>query len=435
MPEIPVGNQAFDLTFHPTSSTVYVGLLTGEIKAFNYSDSESDWEYSKAFTLRPTKRSCRGLATSPTGDRLYSVSKDKALHTIDTSVGKVVESIPNAHESAINRIARLMPNMLATGDDEGVIKLWDPRKFTEIRAYTHHFDFITDFLWLEDKKHVVATSGDGTLSVLDVRASKTEPFAQSEDQEDELLSIVPFKGNTKIAVGTQLGVISIFNRSAGWGDCVDRVPGHPHSVDTLCALPASLSPGTDVIATGSSDGLIRLLQLLPHKFLGVVADHGEFPIERIRLDRAGEGKWLGSVSHDDLLKLTNLEDALEESGDEDEGEGEGEGDDESDGDGVVGREDDLDRDSDSESDEEQEEDEVKVKARKTSLQGADDEKDEESRKEDETTKNDSDSEEEAPKKKRQKRQKTKVEIKQAGKQVDHHGSGIAPGTASFFSDL
>jgi hypothetical protein len=29
---------------------------------------------------------------------------------------------------------------------------------------------------------------------MDVRSKKPEPFAHSEDQEDELLSIVPFKG-------------------------------------------------------------------------------------------------------------------------------------------------------------------------------------------------------------------------------------------------
>lgn len=107
-----------------------------------------------------------------------------------------------------------MSHMLATGDDDGVIKvslsllcssspssltliltqLWDPRQPSSIRSYTHHFDFISDFLWLEDKKHLVATSGDGTLSVMDVRSKKTEPFAQSEDQEDELLSLVSIKG-------------------------------------------------------------------------------------------------------------------------------------------------------------------------------------------------------------------------------------------------
>lgn len=67
---------------------------------------------------------------------------------------------------------------------------------------------------------------------MDVRSKKTEPFAQSEDQEDELLSIVPIKGyvnvqssfsysvkglngcrilsrGSKIVVGTQLGILSI----------------------------------------------------------------------------------------------------------------------------------------------------------------------------------------------------------------------------------
>jgi hypothetical protein len=37
-------------------------------------------------------------------------------------------------------------------------------------------------------------SGDGTLSVMDIRAKKAEPFAHSEDQEDELLSILPING-------------------------------------------------------------------------------------------------------------------------------------------------------------------------------------------------------------------------------------------------
>lgn len=36
-------------------------------------------------------------------------------------------------------------------------------------------------------------SADGTLSVIDVRANKPEPLARSEDQEDELLSIVAIR--------------------------------------------------------------------------------------------------------------------------------------------------------------------------------------------------------------------------------------------------
>ncbi len=49
--------------------------------------------------------------------------------------------------------------------------------------------------------------------------------------------------------------------------------------------------------------------------MGVIASHEEYPIERIKLDR--NNKWLGSVSHDDCVKLTDIEDMFEESGDED----------------------------------------------------------------------------------------------------------------------
>jgi hypothetical protein len=69
--------------------------------------------------------------------------------------------------------------------------------------------------------------------------------------------------------------------------------------------------------TGSSDGLVRAVQLLPTKLLGVVADHGQFPVERIVIDRRGEGRWVGSASHDEVLKLTDLKDVFEDEEEED----------------------------------------------------------------------------------------------------------------------
>jgi len=177
---------------------------------------------------------------------------------------------------------------------------------------------------------------------MDIRSKKQEPIAHSEDQEDELLSIVAIRGDTKAVVGTQLGVLSIFNRNKGWGDCVDRVPGHPMSIDALCNMPDI--PGIDassVILTGSSDGYVRAVQLFPTKLLGVVTDHGEWPVERIAV---GEGRqqlsiqsnaakgvgqsvhrrgdhgddddennhthgpwWVGSVGHEEVLRMSNLE--------------------------------------------------------------------------------------------------------------------------------
>lgn len=84
MPDIPVGSQIFDLAFSPTSSTVYTGLLSGEIKAFSYDEQGA---YQSLFTLRPSKKSCRGLAMSDDGSRLWAVGKSKALQyegSVDT---------------------------------------------------------------------------------------------------------------------------------------------------------------------------------------------------------------------------------------------------------------------------------------------------------------------------------------------------------------
>ncbi|KDR74908.1 hypothetical protein GALMADRAFT_249827, partial [Galerina marginata CBS 339.88] len=355
MPEIPVGAQIFDVVFHPTFSTVYTGLLTGYVKAFAYDDQGG---HQPTFSLRPSKSSCRGLSLDQDGSHLYAVGKGKALHTIDTMT-ESIDTRAGAHDSTINRVKHLMPWLLSTGDDDGTVKLWDPRQKDSVRTYTQHFDYITDFLWVDDKRQLVATSGDGTLSVMDVRSKKPEPIAQSEDQEDELLSIVAIKGGAKVVVGTQLGILSIFNRSSGWGDCVDRVPGHPLSVDALCALPSDL-PNIDTsstILTGSSDGFVRAVQILPTKLLGVVADHGEWPIERIAIggghgqlsiepgesdaaknrpvtstkvhdDDEGVGTsapqrrwWVGSVGHEDVLRMTDLEGFFRDNDDDTDGKG------------------------------------------------------------------------------------------------------------------
>ena len=113
---------------------------------------------------------------------------------------------------------------------------------------------------------------------------------------------------------------------------------HPQSIDALCAIPSRYSNAQSTILTGSSDGLLRAVQLFPTKLLGVVADHGEFPIERIAVDIGGEGRWVGSVGHEEVIKLTDLQEVFEDDdGDEEEEGGE-------EGEGGVGS--DVDKDSD-----------------------------------------------------------------------------------------
>ena len=76
MPDINVGNQLFDLAFHPQKDAVCAATVAGEVKCFAY---DSDGAAEEKFALRVTKKSCRGLAYNTGGDSLYCVTKEGDL--------------------------------------------------------------------------------------------------------------------------------------------------------------------------------------------------------------------------------------------------------------------------------------------------------------------------------------------------------------------
>jgi len=110
------------------------------------------------------------------------------------------------------------------------------------------------------------------------------------------------KRGRKVVCGSQEGVLDIFDYN-DVEDISDRFPGHPASVDALLALD------DDIVLTGSSDGLIRIISILPNKMLGartvlidlqrvcvltqdprhagVVGQHSDWPVERLACSADG----------------------------------------------------------------------------------------------------------------------------------------------------
>ena len=134
------------------------------------------------------------------------------------------------------------------------------------------------------------------------------------------------KGGKKVVCGHQSGVLSIFSWGY-WNDCSDRFPGHPGSVDAMAKVDE------DTLLTGSSDGLIRIVSVLPNKAIGIVGEHlADNPIERLCLEPENRRVAL-SVSHDNVVKLWHVGELLEDDDDEDEGGEKGSGSDDGEGEG------------------------------------------------------------------------------------------------------
>ncbi|KAH9616045.1 hypothetical protein KSS87_010257 [Heliosperma pusillum] len=214
----------FDIDFHPSDSLVATGLINGYLLLYRYA---ADAEPQRLLKIRAHKKSCRAARFISNGRAIVTGSPDCSILATDVETGAKVAHLENAHSAPINRIINLTEATIASGDDAGCVKVWDTRQQSCCNTFQVHEEYISDITFAPDSMKLLATSGDGTLSVLSVRNNKVH--AQSEFCEDEPLSVVIMKNGRKVICGTQTGTLLLYS----WGffsDC-----------SSLCSLPEESS--------------------------------------------------------------------------------------------------------------------------------------------------------------------------------------------------
>ncbi|XP_053096355.1 WD repeat-containing protein 55 isoform X2 [Pangasianodon hypophthalmus] len=267
------------LAFHPKEDILAAGDVDGDIYLYRYScnDGENKELWSSGHHLK----SCRKVAFTSDGEKLFSVSKDKAVHIMDVVAGKLVKRIPKAHSKPINALLLVDENVVATGDDEGTLKVWDMRKSTSFMSLKHHEDYISDIVADPAKRTLLTSSGDGTMGVINLKKRRFELL--SEIQDGDLTSVSIMKHGRKVVCGSSEGMLYIFNWN-GFGATSDRFALQAETVD--CIVPITDS----ILCTGSMDGVIsggsggsltvrKGVILLQEDFSGVPDSH-KFPCMR-----------------------------------------------------------------------------------------------------------------------------------------------------------
>ncbi|XP_046722984.1 WD repeat-containing protein 55 isoform X1 [Silurus meridionalis] len=281
------------LAFHPKEDILAAGDVDGDIYLYRYScnDGENKELWSSGHHLK----SCRKIAFSNDGEKLFSVSKDKAVHIMDVVAGKLVKRIPKAHSKSINALLLVNENMIATGDDEGTLKVWDMRQGTSFMSIKQHEDYISDIAVDPAKKTLLSSSGDGTLGVVNLKRRRSELL--SEIQDGDLTSISIMKHGRKVVCGSSEGMLYIFNWN-GFGATSDRFALQAESVD--CIIPIT----ENILCTASMDGVIRAVNILPNRVVGSVGQHIGEPIEEIAC--SWDKHFLASCGHDQLIKFWDI---------------------------------------------------------------------------------------------------------------------------------
>ncbi|CAK9181509.1 unnamed protein product [Ilex paraguariensis] len=296
--EINLGKLPFDVDFHPSDQLITAGLITGDLLLYRYS---TDSPAQRLLEVTAHGQSCRTVRFINEGRAIVTGSPDCSILATDVETGSAIARLENSHGAAVNRIISLTESTIASGDDDGCIKVWDTRQQSCCNSFDAQEEYISDMTFASDSMKLLGTSGDGTLSVYNLRSNKVQ--TRSEFSEDELLSVVIMKNGRKVICGTQTGTLLLYS----WGyfkDCSDRfVDLSPNSVDALLKLDE------DRLIVGTENGLISLVGILPNRIIQPIAEHSEYPVERLAFSH--DRKFLGSISHDQTLKIWDLDDLLQ----------------------------------------------------------------------------------------------------------------------------
>mmetsp|Transcript_10332 Transcript_10332/g.16545 ORF Transcript_10332/g.16545 Transcript_10332/m.16545 type:complete len:246 (-) Transcript_10332:542-1279(-) len=209
-------DQPFDVRFHPTNGGIFVaGLITGEVEVWEH---DAERESSRRLkTIACHTAAVRTVGFVNQGALLLTGSSDRSILATDTTTGQPLARLAHAHKSAVNRLTVLDTNLIATGDDDGVVKVWDTRQQTSCGSFSPFVDFVSDICYVPNDGpgvdpsapstsaagaaaagnggSLVATSGDGTIAHLSLAGWKV--MGQSDNMEDELLSCCVVKNGKK----------------------------------------------------------------------------------------------------------------------------------------------------------------------------------------------------------------------------------------------
>ncbi|CAL8241271.1 unnamed protein product [Merluccius merluccius] len=281
------------LAFHPGRDLLACGDLDGDIYLYAYSCTEG--ENKELWSSGHHLKSCREVAFSGDGEKLFSVSKDRCVHVIDVEAGRLATRIQKAHSGPINTLLVVDENLLATGDDGGTLKVWDLRKGSAFIDLKQHEDYISSIAVDQAKRTLLTASGDGTMGVFNLKRRRFELL--SEFQSGDLTSVAVMKRGRKVVCGSSEGTIYIFNWN-GFGATSDRFAVKAESID--CIVPVTDS----IMCTASMDGYIRAINVMPNRVIGCLGQHIGEPIEQIAKSR--DVHFLASCGHDQLIKFWDI---------------------------------------------------------------------------------------------------------------------------------
>jgi WD40 repeat protein len=235
----------------------YLFAQKGEVQVFDEVDSGLRESLSVPYlrhTLDSRGGSVLSLAFSPNGKKL-AVGEIDDLKVWD--FGQSVPSSVSLHQGTdIKAVAYAASGqILASGDEEGTVRLWDVDKPDIVPVVlTGHDGEVTSVAFSPDEQTLASSSKDGTIRLWDVRRTDTAPVIFSgHDGEVTSMAFSP-DGKTLVSAG-QDGAVRQWDIHHPIAEH-DVLYSSNERINTI-----AFSPDGKMLAWGDSSGLVQVLTL------------------------------------------------------------------------------------------------------------------------------------------------------------------------------
>ncbi|OWM74387.1 hypothetical protein CDL15_Pgr013291 [Punica granatum] len=114
---------------------------------------------------------------------ILSGSPDGSILATDVETGSVITRVEDAHEAAINRLVNITETTIATGDDNGCIKVQTRSEFSEV-------ELLSVVIMKLDEDSIITGSENGPISLIGILPNRfIRPLAEHSKYPMEGLAL------------------------------------------------------------------------------------------------------------------------------------------------------------------------------------------------------------------------------------------------------
>jgi WD40 repeat protein/nucleoside phosphorylase/type II secretory pathway predicted ATPase ExeA len=185
--------------------------------------------------------------------------------------------------------------LLATGHDDGTVRLWDADTATVLRVMRGHVDHVWGLAFSPDGQLLASASEDGTVRLWNVAGWPQAPRVL-EGHSRPVYSVSFSPNGALLASGSEDTTVRLWSVASGQARRV--LEGHERTVFSV-----AWSPDGSVFASGSEDATVRLWTLGQQGSRVLI--HAAGPVSGVVFSL--DGASLAVSSHDGMLRLLRLD--------------------------------------------------------------------------------------------------------------------------------